>query len=163
MVGEHARQSREDGLLAIWGIDGQQPHFDDLAVGWKLGVDVRQLLVERKRSGASPGDHADQHIAIEADRIRVLGIEAVDQPARIVRRVLRDLFDEGPVVQSVDGLDMLVQFDPKRTPRRIEWVTWDGLDGPIMTRRAVELDNELTVHAYHAHLNGAVVGFQWRW
>jgi hypothetical protein len=56
---------------------------------------------------------------------------------------------------------MLVEFDPKWIPSMLEWAAWDGLDGPVIDVRPVELDSELTVYAYHAYVDGAVVGFRW--
>ena len=70
-----------------------------------MAVEVGQLLVERERACAASGDHADDFVTVETDRVGVLGVETVDQPLGVVRRMLRDLLDESPIVEPVDRLD----------------------------------------------------------
>ena len=69
-------------------------------------VELRQFLVERKRTIAAHGHHADELSAAKADQVCVFGVEFVDEPRRGRGLVLRDFFDKRFVIELMDLLEL---------------------------------------------------------
>ena len=67
------------------------------------------------------------------------------------------------VMRKVDNFDMRVQFQPDRLPAQVWWARWDGIEGRVIEREAVTLDNEHSVHRYLRSLEKTVAGFYWQW
>lgn len=67
------------------------------------------------------------------------------------------------VMRQIENLDMRVEFHPSRLPQRVWWAQWDGVDGEIMEREEVTLDNEHSAHRYLRSLQKTVAGFYWEW
>lgn len=67
------------------------------------------------------------------------------------------------VMRQVDNLDMRVEFHPDRLPAQIWWAHWDGIEGRVLEREAVTLDNQHSVHRYLRSLESTVAGFYWQW
>lgn len=67
------------------------------------------------------------------------------------------------VMRQVNNFDMRVQFHPDRTPAHVWWARWDGIEGRVIEREAVTLDNEHSVHRYLRSLEKTVAGFYWQW
>ena len=51
---------------------------------------------------AAPGDHAHELFAVQANGVGVLSVDFVHQPLLGIARVLRNFFDEGFVIESVN-------------------------------------------------------------
>jgi hypothetical protein len=67
------------------------------------------------------------------------------------------------VMRQVNNFDMRVQFHPDRMPAHVWWARWDGIEGRVIEREAVTLDNEHSVHRYLRSLEKTVAGFYWQW
>jgi hypothetical protein len=67
------------------------------------------------------------------------------------------------VMRQVDNLDMRVEFHPDRLPTHVWWAHWDGVEGSVLEREAVTLDNQHSVHRYLRSLDRTVAGFYWQW
>src|SRR5215469_3824182 len=68
--------------------------------------------------------------------------------------------------QRVEHLDMRVEFDRRKQPRRLWWAQWrDYRDGhaDFVERETMELDEELSARKYLDAVERAVVGFAWEW
>jgi hypothetical protein len=66
-------------------------------------------------------------------------------------------------LRQVDNLDVRIEFHPGKLPERIWWAQWDGGDGHVLEREAVELDSQRSVHRYLRSLEKTVAGFYWEW
>ncbi len=99
-------QRDEHRGLAELGDHGEQPAFDRLASRGQVGVEIRHLGVEGERPLVAQGHHGYELPALERDDVGVLGVEPIDQPSLRILCVLRDLLDEGPVVELVDLLEL---------------------------------------------------------
>src|SRR5688572_11231773 len=66
---------------------------------------MRHLLVERERPVRSSGDHAHETSSVQTNRIRVLGMEFVDESLLGVVRVLGNLLDKSFVIQPMNGFE----------------------------------------------------------
>ena len=82
--------------------------FADTTTRWKVGVEVFQFLVQRKRSLVSDGDHAKQSIPLKTDKVRVLVVESVRQDTCWIRWMLRNFLNEGSVVEAEDLFELPV-------------------------------------------------------
>src|SRR5215469_5511313 len=67
------------------------------------------------------------------------------------------------VMRHAEGLDMRVEFQPDRLPRRVWWAHWDGGDGDVLEREQVTLDSQHSAHRYLRSLEMTVAGFYWEW
>jgi hypothetical protein len=67
------------------------------------------------------------------------------------------------VVLSMENLDIRVQFHRDKLPRSVMWAVWNGLDGPIVTSEAVELDSQFAVHRFLRYAQQTVAGFCWEY
>jgi hypothetical protein len=67
------------------------------------------------------------------------------------------------VMRRVENLDMRIEFHPDRLPTGLWWAHWDGVDGNIVQREAVSLDNQHSSHRYVRSLDKTVAGFVWEW
>ncbi len=67
------------------------------------------------------------------------------------------------VMRKVDNFDMRVQFHSGMLPTHVWWARWDGIEGRVIEREAVTLDNEHSVHRYLRSLEKTVAGFYWQW
>lgn len=67
------------------------------------------------------------------------------------------------VMRQIENLDMRVEFHPDRLPSRVFWAQWDGVDGDVIEREAVTLDNEHSAHRYLRSVQKTVAGFYWEW
>ena len=79
-----------------------------------------------------------------------------EAPGPQVRRAMR---------QRVERLDMRVEFAPERLPAELHWAVWDG-HGPgarVVAAERVALDAEHAAHRFLDAVEGATVGFTWRW
>src|SRR5688572_20549729 len=54
----------------------------------------------------APRDHANELVALQADRVSVFGLEFVDEAFVGVARVLRDFLDERFVIQPMNGFEL---------------------------------------------------------
>lgn len=76
-------------------------------------------------------------------------------PAREFRRAAH---------QRVEHVDMRVEFHRDRLPSRIWWAEWSGyVDGDVVERTEVTLDEERSAHRYLDAIENTVVGFHWDW
>jgi hypothetical protein len=77
----------------------------DAASGGRYGS---RCELPRRREGTliAHGYHADDRRAIDRDEIRVFRLKPIDVPAIGIRRMLRDLFDEGLVGELEDLLEV---------------------------------------------------------
>ena len=108
---------------AMASVDGQQAKLARTTSCRQMGVEIRNLVVERKGTRAAHGDHAQQFGAAHADDVGVLAVEPIDQSAGRVGRVLGNLLDEGLIVEAMDRIE-LPRFggDPHTTRRAWELV-----------------------------------------
>ena len=67
------------------------------------------------------------------------------------------------VLASLENYDLRVEFHPDRLPAAVWWVTWDGVDGPMLTEDRVVLDSLHAAQRYLRSLQRTVVGFRWQW
>jgi hypothetical protein len=67
------------------------------------------------------------------------------------------------VLRQLDNLDVRIEFHPDKLPERVWWAQWDGSDGHVLEREAVELDSQQSAHRYVRSLEKTVVGFYWEW
>jgi len=67
------------------------------------------------------------------------------------------------VMRQVENLDMRVEFHPDRLPARVWWAHWDGIDGDVLEREPVTLDQQHSAHRYLRSLQRTVAGFYWQW
>lgn len=67
------------------------------------------------------------------------------------------------VLGSMENFDLRIEFHPDRRPARLWWVTWDGVDGPMLTEEPVLLDSLHAAQRYLRSLQRTVVGFHWHW
>jgi len=67
------------------------------------------------------------------------------------------------VMRHVENLDMRIEFHPDRLPAGVWWAHWDGVDGNIVQREVVSLDNQHSSHRYVRSLDKTVAGFLWEW
>ncbi len=67
------------------------------------------------------------------------------------------------VMRQVGNFDMRVQFHPDMLPAHVWWARWDGIEGRVIEREGVTLDNENSVHRYLRSLEKTVAGFYWQW
>jgi hypothetical protein len=67
------------------------------------------------------------------------------------------------VLGSLENYDLRVEFHPDRLPAAVWWVTWDGVDGPMLTEERVVLDSLHAAQRYLRSLQRTVVGFRWQW
>jgi hypothetical protein len=68
------------------------------------------------------------------------------------------------ITNGVEGLGVRIEFHPEKTPRKLWWAVWDGLDGEIVERQPVSLNSGRFAHRYVGAVeNSAFVGFAWRW
>ena len=65
--------------------------------------------------------------------------------------------------RPVHNVDLRVQFDPQRVPRRVFRTEWPGLTDPPSYRVAITLDADLAAHQFLPTIQGRVVGFTWEW
>lgn len=65
--------------------------------------------------------------------------------------------------RPVHNVDLRVQFDPQRVPRRVFRTEWPGLTDPPSHRVAIALDADLAAHQFLPTIQGRVVGFTWQW
>jgi hypothetical protein len=67
------------------------------------------------------------------------------------------------VLASLENYDLRVEFHQDRLPAALWWVTWDGVDGPVLTEERVQLDSLHAAQRYLRSLQRTVVGFRWQW
>ena len=67
------------------------------------------------------------------------------------------------VLATLENYDLRVEFHPARLPAGLWWVTWDGVDGPMLTEEQVMLDSLHAAQRYLRSLQRTVVGFRWQW
>jgi len=67
------------------------------------------------------------------------------------------------VMRQIENLDMRVEFHPDQLPVSVWWAQWDGIDGEVIERQAVTLDNQYSAHRYLRSLQKTVAGFFWEW
>lgn len=67
------------------------------------------------------------------------------------------------VLGSMENYDLRIEFHPGRLPSALWWVTWDGVDGPMLTQEPVTLDSLHAAQRYLRSLQRTVVGFHWHW
>jgi hypothetical protein len=67
------------------------------------------------------------------------------------------------VMRHAENLDMRVEFHRDQPPTHVWWAHWDGVDGSVLQREAVTLDNQHSAHRYVRSLDKAVAGFSWEW
>ena len=99
-------EAAEDDAVPVRSAHGQQAELADAAIGRQVRIDAAELLVEREGALIAHGDHADDRAAIDRDEIRVFLVKAIDVPAIRIRRMLRDLLDEGLVGEPEDLLEV---------------------------------------------------------
>jgi hypothetical protein len=104
--GESSEKSGEYGGLPMNGRNGEQANFHGLAMRWQPAIEIRDLLVEGERTLTAPAHHADHLLFREADDVRVLVVEPVHQPTRVIRTVLRNLSREHVVIEPMDRLEL---------------------------------------------------------
>ena len=84
-----------------------------------MRVEVFEFLVKRERPIAAHGEHARQSPPAEANQVSVLGVEFVHQPVRWRGLMLRNLLNEGFVVEPMDLLELPIlsrEFEDQRGP-----------------------------------------------
>jgi hypothetical protein len=67
------------------------------------------------------------------------------------------------VLGSMENYDLRIEFHPDKLPSALWWVTWDGVDGPMLMQEPVTLDSLHAAQRYLRSLQRTVVGFHWRW
>jgi hypothetical protein len=67
------------------------------------------------------------------------------------------------VMRHAENLDMRVEFHHDHPPTQVWWAHWDGVDGGVVQREAVTLDNQYSAHRYLRSLDKTVAGFYWQW
>jgi hypothetical protein len=67
------------------------------------------------------------------------------------------------VIRQVENLDMRVEFHPDRIPKHLWWANWDGVEGEVVEREPVTLDNQNSAHRYLRSIEKSVAGFYWEW
>jgi hypothetical protein len=77
-----------------------------------------------------------------------------ETPPREFRRIVQN---------SVENLDIRVEFHPGKLPGEVIWAVWDGMEGAIVERETVDLDSQFAVHRYLRLAEKTVVGFHWDW
>ena len=76
---------------------------------WRqVSVQIVQFVVERERPFVMSTDHSHNAPPLHADEVGVVPVELVYQPFVWVLRMLRNLLDEGTVVERVDLLELPV-------------------------------------------------------
>jgi hypothetical protein len=99
-------ERHEDRSLTKLRDDCEQPALHGFAAGRQMGIEIGDFAVERKGPLAPDRHHAHDLAVAQHDEVGVFGVESVDQLAIRVGRVLRDLLDEGAVVEPVDLLEL---------------------------------------------------------
>lgn len=68
--------------------------------------------------------------------------------------------------QRVEHLDMRVEFHEQKMPGRLWWAEWEDyrdVQGGLVDRVALTLDEEHSAHRYLEAIEHTVVGFYWDW
>ena len=99
-------EAAEDDAVPVRSANGQQAELADAAIGRQVRIDAAELLVEREGALTAHGHHADDRAAIDRDEIGVFRVKAIDVPPVGIRRMLRDLLDEGLVGELEDLLEV---------------------------------------------------------
>ena len=84
-----------------------------------MRVEVFEFLVKRERPIAAHGEQARQFPPAEANQVGVLGVEFVHQSVRWRGLMLRNLLNEGFVVEPMDLLELPIlsrEFEDQRGP-----------------------------------------------
>lgn len=63
----------------------------------------------------------------------------------------------------IDWLDVKVVFHPARKAKRAWWAIWESLEGNLIEKEFVELDEYYTLRRYLKDVENTVVGFIWEW
>jgi hypothetical protein len=66
-------------------------------------------------------------------------------------------------MNSLENLDLRLEFHPGTLPASVWWAVWDGVDGDVARQERVSLDRQHSVHRYLRSLERAVVGYHWSW
>jgi hypothetical protein len=67
------------------------------------------------------------------------------------------------VMRRIENLNMRIEFHPERLPASVWWAHWDGVDGEVVQREVISLDNQNSAHRYVRSLDKTVAGFLWEW
>jgi hypothetical protein len=67
------------------------------------------------------------------------------------------------VLGSLENFDLRIEFHSDKLPSGVWWVTWDGVDGPVLTEEPVTLDSLHAAQRYLRSMQRTVVGFRWYW
>ncbi|SRR5712691_7633434 len=65
--------------------------------------------------------------------------------------------------RRITDVSIRVEFDPARTPEKIWWAIWDGVDGAVTEREEATLRGGKFVCRYLESMENSVVGFMWDW
>lgn len=65
-------------------------------------------------------------------------------------------------VQPLENLEVHVKFHPERLPEEIRWAVWPLPGGTPTHQETVPLGPDGSVHRFVPNVQGAVVGFRWR-
>ena len=66
-------------------------------------------------------------------------------------------------LRRIYNVELRVRFDPHRLPAAVYCCVWRDAAGPLRVERAVDLDDDYSVHRYLSRLEASKVGFVWRW
>jgi hypothetical protein len=105
MFEQGVHQSFENPTVAMCFFNGKQADLAEIFMRRQIAVEPFQFTVERERSLTSHCHHANQIVVMQSNNVSVLTVKPVDQSPFNVRRMLRDLFDESPVIEFMDGLN----------------------------------------------------------
>ncbi|MFD7028749.1 hypothetical protein ACFWAR_12020 [Streptomyces sp. NPDC059917] len=63
-----------------------------------------------------------------------------------------------------ENVDIVVEFDPGRPPRKLWWAVWDDHSGGrVLFEEPVDFDDTTAVHRFLPSLENAAAGFRWTW
>ena len=99
-------EATKDDAMPVGLANSQQAELADAAAGRQVRIDAAELLIEREGALIAHGDHADDRAAIDRDEIRVFFVKAIDMAPIGIRRMLRNLLDEGLVGELEDLLEV---------------------------------------------------------
>src|ERR1043166_905690 len=109
MLPDQREQSLQNLAAAKFFFDRQQPDFTRCtAVFGQIRIELREFLVERKRSMPAHGQHADQTPVAQTDRVGIFRVKFIHQPPFRCGAVLRDFLDERFVIELVNEFEFPV-------------------------------------------------------
>jgi hypothetical protein len=101
-------EATKDLGIAELLFDGKQTDFAYAAAGGQMGIQVWDFLIEGKRTAAAGGNHANDPLPGNANKIGVFEVEFIHQAWSARGLMLRDFLHEGFIIQLMNLFELPV-------------------------------------------------------